>query len=337
MDITSMAPDEIASRIGDRPYRGKQVFAWLHKRQVTSFDLMTDLPKQLREKLSKSYTIGTDIYTLRSVQSADLTTKYLFRLENNTIIESVYMCYRFGGSVCASTQAGCRMGCIFCASGKNGFERNLTPSEICGQVYAIQRGKPRVGHVVLMGCGEPLDNYDNVVKFIRLISDENGQQLSRRAITVSTCGLTPKIIKLADEMLPVTLAVSLHAPNDDVRGCLVPAARAFPMPELLRACSYYTDKTGRQVTFEYVMIRGVNDSLSQAGELAGRLKGTLSHVNLIRLNTQEASGLYASSDDTIRRFADYLCGRGIKATVRRALGSDINAACGQLRVLNKRT
>jgi len=331
MDIASMTSDEISDLVKDKPYRGKQIFNWLHNRQVTSFDEMTDLPKPFREKLKSEYTIGTDILKLKTVLSADQTTKYLFQLENNTIIESVYMNYSSGNSVCLSTQAGCRMGCVFCASGENGLERNLAASEICGQVYAIQREKPRIGHVVLMGCGEPLDNYDNTVKFIRLISDKNGQGLSRRSITVSTCGLTPQIIKLADEMTAVTLAVSLHAPNDSVRKALAPVAKAFPLPELLRACGYYAQKTKRRVTFEYTMIKGVNDSLSDARELAKRLKGTLSHVNLIRFNELKGSGLRSSTDDTIRRFADILNGCGIKATVRRALGGDINAACGQLR------
>jgi len=331
MDIASMSIAEISGLIDDKPYRGKQIFSWLHNRQVTSFESMTDLPKPLREKLKQSFSIGTDIKKLESVQSADQTTKYLFKLENNTIIESVYMNYRFGGSVCVSTQAGCRMGCIFCASGKGGFERNLMPSEICGQVYAIQHEKAHISHVVLMGCGEPLDNYNNVVKFISLISNENGQGLSRRAITVSTCGLVPQITKLADEMLPITLAVSLHAPNDSVREYLVPVAKAYPLTELLQACKYYTDKTKRQITFEYAMINGVNDSLSHAIELARRLKGTLSHINLIRLNETEFSGLRASTNETVWRFADSLNNHSIKTTVRRSLGSDINAACGQLR------
>ncbi|MDR2650072.1 MAG: 23S rRNA (adenine(2503)-C(2))-methyltransferase RlmN [Clostridiales bacterium] len=331
MDIASMTSDEIAELIGDKPYRGKQIFRWIHGRQAESFDAMTDLPKTIREKLKLSHTIGSYALKLRSVQSADQTTKYLFQMDNNTIIESVYMSYRFGGSVCASTQAGCRLGCAFCASGKSGLERNLAPSEICGQVYAIQREKPRVGHVVLMGSGEPLDNYESTVRFIKLISDENGQRMSRRSITVSTCGLTPRIINLADEMLPVTLAVSLHAPDDAARERLMPVARVFPMRELLRACEYYADKTGRQVTYEYTMIKGVNDSLSQAKELAARLKGTLSHVNLIRLNELEDLDWNASSEETIRRFADTLNGCGVKTTVRRALGGGISAACGQLR------
>ncbi|MDR1558481.1 MAG: 23S rRNA (adenine(2503)-C(2))-methyltransferase RlmN [Clostridiales bacterium] len=331
MDIASMTPDEIADIIGDKPYRGKQIFRWIHSRLAGSFDEMTDLPKPVREKLKMSHTIGSRIKKLRSVQSADQTTKYLFQLENNTIIESVYMSYRFGGSVCASTQAGCRMGCVFCASGKTGLERNLAPSEICGQVYAIQREKPRAGHVVLMGCGEPLDNYDGTVRFIKLVSDENGQRLSRRSITVSTCGLTPRIVNLADEMMPVTLAVSLHAPDDAVREFLMPVVRAFPMNGLLRACAYYSDKTGRQVTYEYTMIKGVNDSLSQARDLAALLRGTLSHVNLIRLNETDDLDLKTSSDETIRRFADTLNERGVKTTVRRVLGSGISAACGQLR------
>ena len=338
MDIASLLPDEITNLIGDKPYRGKQIFSWLHQKQAVSFDDMTDLPKTLRENL-KRHTIGTDIRKLKSVPSVDQTTKYFFQLEKNTIIESVYMSYKFGGSVCASTQAGCRMGCVFCVSGKGGLERNLAPSEICGQVYAIQRDKGSINHVVLMGSGEPLDNYGGTVRFIRLITDENGRRLSGRSITVSTCGLVPQIIKLAGECLAVTLAVSLHAPCDSVRRELMPAARAYPMAELLRACEYYANKTKRRVTFEYTMIKGVNDSLSDANELASKLKGTLSHVNLIRLNSSESSGLHPSTDEAIRRFAETLNGRGVDTTVRRSMGGDIDAACGQLRsrYVNTRT
>jgi len=331
MDIASMTPTEIASAIQDKPYRGKQIFNWLHNKQVTSFSEMTNLSKTLREKLELSFKIGSNVQNIQSIQSADQTTKYLFKMENNTIIESVYMNYHFGSSVCVSTQAGCRMGCIFCASGINGLERNLLPSEICGQIYAIQREKPRINNVVLMGCGEPLDNYDNVLRFIKLISHEDGQRLSRRSLTVSTCGLTPQIIKLADEMLAVTLAVSLHAPNDSIREYLVPVARAYPMSELLQACRYYANKTKRQVTFEYTMIKDVNDSKPHANELARCLKGILSHVNLIRLNEADCISLRTSTDRNIRHFADILNNYGIKTTIRRALGSDINAACGQLR------
>ena len=331
MDIASMSSDEIAIAIGDEPYRGRQIFKWLHQKQVTSFDAMTDLPVTLRGKLKQSHSIGTGISELKSVQSADQTTKYLFQLEKNTIIESVYMRYKVGGSVCVSTQAGCRMGCVFCASGRRGLERNLTPSEICGQVYAIQRKKGRIGHAVLMGSGEPLDNYDNTIKFIKLISDENGQRMSGRSVTVSTCGLVPQIVRLADEMLTVTLAVSLHAPNDAVRVKLTPVARIFPMADLLQACAYYAQKTKRRVTFEYTMIGGVNDNLSDARELASRLKGALSHVNLIRLNEAEGSGFIPSTDNAIRCFAEILNSRGVTATVRRSLGNGINAACGQLR------
>jgi len=314
----------------DKPYRGKQIFSWLHQKQVVSFDDMTDLPKPLREKL-KRHTIGTDMQMVKSVRSADQTTKYLFQLEKNTIIESVYMKYKFGGSVCVSTQAGCRMGCVFCASGINGLDRNLGPAEICGQIYAIQRKEGHIGHAVLMGCGEPLDNFGATVRFIKLITDENGQRLSGRSITVSTCGLIPQIIKLADEMLTVTLAVSLHAPNDSIRRELMPAARAYPMRELLQACDYYAHKTKRRVTFEYAMIKGINDSLSDAEELAVRLRGSLSHVNLIRLNSLTGSGLRPSTDDIIRRFADTLNNHGVEATIRRPMGGDIDAACGQLR------
>ena len=331
MDIASLFPDEIAGLLGDKPYRGEQIFGWLHQKQVVSFDEMTDLPKALRARLKQSHSLGTDMRMLKSVQSFDQTTKYLFQLEKNTIIESVYMSYKFGGSVCVSTQAGCRMGCVFCASGKNGLERGLRASEICGQVYAIQRAKGRVGHVTLMGCGEPLDNYDNTVRFIRLISNAKGQGMSARSITLSTCGLAPQIVRLADEALAITLAVSLHAPNDAIREKLVPVSRAYPIAELLRACAYYADKTKRRVTFEYTLIQGINDSAENAYELASRLKGALFHVNLIRLNETEGMGYAPASDEAARRFAAILNNRGIEATARRRVGGDIDAACGQLR------
>ena len=332
MDVASLYPEELADLVGDKPYRGRQIFNWLHQKQAVSFDEMTDLPKDLREGLKQYHSIGSDISALKSVYSGDQTTKYLFRLEKNTIIESVYMGYKFGGSVCVSTQAGCRMGCMFCASGKNGLERSLSASEICGQDYAIQREKGRIGHVVLMGCGEPLDNYDNTVRFIRLISNADGQRISGRAVTVSTCGLVPQIIRLAGESLTATLAVSLHAPNDEIRVKLIPAARAYPMARLLEACAYYGDKTKRRVTFEYTLIKGINDSPANACELAGRLRGTLSHVNIIRLNeTAGNPSLKPSTDETVHRFVSLLNSRGVEATVRRAMGADIDAACGQLR------
>ena len=269
---------------------------------------------------------------LKLVSQKDGTRKYLFALENGSVIESVLMKYEYGNTVCISTQAGCRMGCQFCASTLDGVERSLTAGEMLSQVYEIQKDcGERVSGVVLMGSGEPLDNYENVLKFLRLINDRKGQNMGQRHITLSTCGLIDKIYELAEENLQITLAVSLHAPNDGIRNSIMPISRANPMDTLLSACRAYAEKTKRRITFEYAMMQGVNDSDACARELAGRLRHMLCHVNLIPVNDVKERAFVKSSDERVRRFAAILQDNSVETTVRRRLGSDIDAACGQLR------
>lgn len=318
--------------IGEAKFRAKQIYRWLHVKYADSFDEMTDLSASLREKLSDNYTIGTLKQVKKLVSKEDNTTKYLFELENNYIIESVFMQYSYGNTVCISTQAGCRMGCSFCASTLDGVEKSLEPSEMLSQIYNIEKDKgENISHVVLMGSGEPLDNYDNVIKFIKILNSKEGKNMGQRHITLSTCGLINKMYDLAGEGLQITLAVSLHAPNDAVRNAIMPISKANPMDKLMEACRNYTEKTKRRVTFEYALIKGVNDSADNAKELASRLKGMLCHVNLIPINDVKERNYVRSTNETIKHFEDILVSRGIETTVRRKLGSDIDAACGQLR------
>ena len=318
--------------IGEAKFRAKQIFRWLHVKYANSFDEMTDLSEALREKLRKNYEIGAVKQVKKLVSKIDNTTKYLFELENNYIIESVFMHYSYGNTVCISTQAGCRMGCTFCASTIDGVEKSLTPAEMLSQVYEIERDKGEtISGVVLMGSGEPLDNYDNVLKFIKLINSKDGKNMGQRHITLSTCGLINKMYDLADEELQITLAVSFHAPNDEIRNRLMPVSKANPMDKLLEACRFYADKTKRRITFEYSLIKGVNDSADNAKELASKLKGMLCHVNLIPINDVKEKDYVKSTNETIKRFEDILLSRGIETTVRKSLGGDIDAACGQLR------
>lgn len=313
-------------------FRGKQVFEWIHKKQVSSFDEMTNLSKSLREKLQQNAVLGGIEMVRRLVSQVDGTRKYLFALENDSVIESVLMKYEHGNTVCISTQAGCRMGCKFCASTLDGVERNLTAGEMLSQVYEIQKDcGERISGVVLMGSGEPLDNYDNVVKFIHLINHPDGQNMGQRHITLSTCGLIEKMYQLEEEHLQITLAVSLHAPNDEIRKSIMPVARANSMDRLLVACRDYAEKTKRRITFEYAMMRGVNDSDECALELAKKLRDMLCHVNLIPVNDVKERDYTKSSNDRVKRFAALLQENGVETTIRRKLGSDIDAACGQLR------
>lgn len=334
-DLRSLTLDELQSEminIGEAKFRAKQIYRWLHVKYVDSFDEMTDLSASLREKLSDNYTIGTLKQVKKLVSKEDNTTKYLFELENNYIIESVFMQYSYGNTVCISTQAGCRMGCSFCASTLDGVEKSLEPSEMLSQIYNIEKDKgENISHVVLMGSGEPLDNYDNVIKFIKILNSKEGKNMGQRHITLSTCGLINKMYDLAGEGLQITLAVSLHAPNDAVRNAIMPISKANPMDKLMEACRNYTEKTKRRVTFEYALIKGVNDSADNAKELASRLKGMLCHVNLIPINDVKERNYVRSTNETIKHFEDILVSRGIETTVRRKLGSDIDAACGQLR------
>ena len=334
-DLRSMTLEELQKEmesIGEAKFRAKQIFRWLHVKYAENFDEMTDLSENLRNKLNDNYIIGGVKIVRKLVSKEDNTTKYLFELENNYIIESVFMQYSYGNTVCISTQAGCRMGCTFCASTLDGVEKSLTPAEMLAQIYAIEKDKgEKVSGVVLMGSGEPLDNYENVLKFIKLINCKDGKNMGQRHITLSTCGLIDKMYELADEQLQITLAVSLHAPNDEIRNRIMPISRAYPMEKLLEACRHYAEKTKRRITFEYALIKGVNDSAENARELASRLKGLLCHVNLIPVNDVKERNYVRSTNESIKKFEEILVSRNIETTVRRKLGSDIDAACGQLR------
>lgn len=334
-DLRSMGGQEmvkIAEQYGEKPFRGRQLFEWIHKKQATCFDEMSNLPNSFLEKLSGEYRISGVRIEEKQVSARGDTAKYLFSLADGSLVESVWMKYHHGNSVCVSSQVGCRMGCTFCASTLTGLERNLTVGEMLSQVYEIQRETgERVSHVIVMGMGEPLDNLDQLLAFIRLLSDEKGIRISQRNITVSTCGLVGQIRKLMEEKLQVTLAVSLHAPNDEIRKKTMPVAKKYPMEEILCVCRDYTACTGRRVTFEYSMIDGVNDGKVHAAELARRLKGMNCHVNLIPLNEVKERAARRSGEKSIRDFKTVLENNHINVTVRREMGSDIDAACGQLR------
>lgn len=323
--------DELAN-MGEKSFRAKQIFSWLHQKQVTSFDEMTNLSKALREKLKENYIIKNIKIVEKLVSKEDNTSKYLFDIGDDIVIESVLMRYSYGNAVCISSQAGCRMGCTFCASTVDGLERNLLPGEMAAQIYEIQRDiGERVSNVVIMGSGEPLDNYDNVIDFLEIIHSKEGNNLSHRHITLSTCGLVDKIYDLAKENLQITLAISLHAPNNEIRQNTMPVAKRYDIDSLIKAAKYYADTTKRRVTFEYALIKGVNDSSDCARELASRLKGIMCHINLIPVNDVKENNYIRSTEENINSFASLLRELGIETTVRRKLGSDINAACGQLR------
>ena len=330
MDITEL--QELLQELGEPKFRAKQLFDWLHAKQVDSFAEMTNLSKSLREKLGETAAINGVKIVRRLVSQIDGTRKYLFALSDGAIIESVLMKYEHGNTVCISTQVGCRMGCKFCASTLDGVERGLTAGEMLSQIYAIQKDcGERVHGTVLMGSGEPLDNYDNVLKFLRLINDPNGQNMGQRHITLSTCGLVEKIYALAEENLQITLAVSLHAPNDEIRTQTMPVAKLYDMDRLLQACRDYAEKTKRRITFEYALIHGVNDGDAHARELAGRLRDMLCHVNLIPVNPIKERDFVQSNHQAIQSFKNLLEKNGINVTIRREMGRDINGACGQLR------
>lgn len=338
-DIKSLSLEELSAQIKDLglpKFRAGQIFEWLHKYGVSSFDEMTNLSKELRASLSNDFYIADCIIEEKYVSSIDSTVKYLFRLNDGEYIESVIMKYKYGYTICVSSQVGCKMGCKFCASTLAGFKRNLTPSEIESQIHSAQKDLGiRISHIVLMGIGEPLDNYDNVIRLLYNVNDKNGLNISMRNITLSTCGIVPRMYDLLNESLQITLTVSLHAPNDKIRSKSMPVNDKWCMDEVLNACREYVNKTGRRVSFEYTLINGVNDSNECAEELASRLKGMLCHVNLIPVNDVKERGNVRSTDEAINRFLSILKKRGINATIRRTLGSDINASCGQLR--RKRT
>ncbi len=331
-DQSPLAAQETAVSMGLPGFRGRQIWRWIHREHVFSYDAMTDLPRELRWTLAERMPLPL-IKTVRQQRSAgDGTVKYLFELSDGHRIESVLMRYRFGCTVCVSSQVGCRMGCRFCASALSGFVRNLTPGEMLQQIYHIEREENvRVTHAVVMGCGEPFDNYENLLRFLNLLHEPEGQGMSYRSMTVSTCGLPGPLADWIREKKPVTLAVSLHAPNDAVRKRLMPIAETVSMKELLRVCEDYTRALNKRVTFEYALIKGINDSPQQARELAGTLSGLLCHVNLIPVNPVPERGLKRPPEGTVREFTKILNGEGIPATVRRELGRDIDGACGQLR------
>ena len=335
VDIKSMNIEQLQvfmQELGEPKFRAKQIFDWLHAKQVDSFAEMTNLSKGLREKLEAAAELNGVRMVRRLVSKLDGTRKYLFALSDGAIIESVLMKYEHGNTVCISTQVGCRMGCKFCASTLDGVERGLRPGEMLSQIYAIQKDcGERVHGTVLMGSGEPLDNYDNVLRFLRLINDPNGQNMGQRHITLSTCGLVERIYALAEENLQITLAVSLHAPNDAIRTQTMPIAKVYSMDTLLQACKAYAEKTKRRITFEYALIHGVNDGDEHAWELVKKLRELLCHVNLIPVNDVKERNYIKSSAERVRRFASILSENGVETTVRRKLGSDIDAACGQLR------
>ena len=319
---------------GQPKFRVKQVFTWLH-RGVESFEEMTDLSKDLRAALAERYEIAGARVVQKRV-SKDGTIKYLFQMNDGELIESVLMDYRHGHSICISTQVGCKMNCSFCATGKSGFSRDLRPSEMLSQIQSAQRDQDiRVSNIVLMGMGEPLDNYQNVLRFLELVSHPEGMNVGMRHISLSTCGLVDRIYDLAQRKLQLTLSISLHAPNDEIRSRTMPVNRRWNVEQLLAACRYYSKKTGRRISFEYAMISGVNDSDACARELAARLRGMPAHVNLIPVNDVTGAGYQKSGIPRQKRFIAILEQSGCTATVRRTLGSDIEASCGQLRRKHK--
>lgn len=335
MDLKSMTLSELEvymESIHQRKFRAKQIYEWMHKHLASSMEEMNNIPKALKEKISADY----EIYGVKPIEcfasKLDGTRKYLFELHDGNIIESVLMKYKHGNSVCISSQAGCRMGCRFCASTLGGLDRNLEPSEMLSQIYYIQKDtKERVSNVVVMGTGEPMDNYDNILRFLELLTDENGLNISQRNITISTCGIVPKIEELAKEKLQITLAISLHAPNDEMRRELMPIANKYSMDELLKACKYYIKETNRRITFEYSLVAGVNDKPEHARQLCQRLKGFLCHVNLIPVNPIKERDYKQSLPESIMEFKKILEKNRVNVTIRREMGADINAACGQLR------
>lgn len=334
IDIKSLFDFEIEKLILDNgfpKFRAKQIVSWLQK-GVQSFSEMTNLPKSLIEFLSRNFYICSCIIERKLKSKLDDTVKYLFTFSDNESVESVVMKYHHGYSICISTQVGCRMGCTFCATGKSGYSRNLTASEMLLQIETAQKDLGiRISNIVLMGMGEPLDNYDNVVRFLKIVSSENSLNIGMRHISLSTCGVVPKIYELADLGLQLTLSVSLHAPNDAKRSLTMPINNAYNISQLLKACDYYIKKTNRRISFEYAMIDSVNDTDECAKELANRLCGMLCHVNLIPVNAVKGANYVKSKLERQQAFIDILSKKGVTATVRRTLGSDINASCGQLK------
>ena len=334
IDILSLDLSELEAVLvenGEKKFRAKQIFQWLHVKRVFDFDKMTDLSIQLRQRLNEIFCINGLFVQKKLESSIDNTVKYLYRLSDGNFVEPVLMESNYGYSICVSTQVGCKMGCRFCASAIAGFVRDLRPSEILMQIYQTEQDAGvKVSGIVLMGIGEPLDNYDNVIKFLGLLSDKNGNDMSLRHVSLSTCGIVPKIYELAERKLQLTLCISLHSADNSRRSEIMPVNRAYDISELLKACRYYIDKTGRRITFEYAVIDNVNSSDKDADKLADLLRGINCHVNLIPVNKVKERN-YTTARSGVADFAKRLGKRGINATVRRTLGSDIEAACGQLR------
>ncbi len=334
-DIKSLTYDEVmafVTSIGEKPFRGKQLYEWMHVHRVASYQEMTNLSKAFRQQLEDTTTYTSLTKVDCQISKEDGTRKYLFALADGNVVESVLMRYKHGNSVCVSSQVGCRMGCRFCASTLDGLLRNLTASEILDQIYAIERDtKERVSNVVVMGTGEPMDNYDNIVRFVKLLSDEHGANISQRNITVSTCGIVPRMRQLADEKLQITLALSLHACNQQKRLELMPVANKYDIHEVVDACRYYFEQTGRRITFEYSLVGGVNDSSQDAEELTALLQGINCHVNLIPVNPIKERDYVQSNRAVVEAFKNKLEKNGINVTIRREMGRDIDGACGQLR------
>lgn len=331
-DLQLSELEVLIKSLGQPAFRAKQVFQWIYK-GVTDFEQMANVPKALREQLAEVSQIGRlNILEIQKSKS-DGTRKYLFELADGCTIESVFMKYKYGNSICVSSQAGCRMGCRFCASTKNGLMRHLSPGEILSQLMEAEADTgEKIGHIVVMGTGEPFDNYENLAAFLRIVNHKDGLHIGMRNITVSTCGLVPVIERFAEDFPQVNLAISLHGTTDAIRGAMMPVNQKYPLGILLKTCRAYTEKTGRRITFEYTLVNGVNDSDGDADRLCTLLRGMLCHVNLIPLNKVEESGFDTVSRERAAEFQQILEKRGIPATVRRELGADIDAACGQLRL-----
>ena len=335
VDLKSLSLNQVCDflqELGEPKFRGKQIYQWLHEKQVDSWDEMTNVSKSLREKLKENCTLTSLKKEAVQISKIDGTRKYLFLLEDGNVIESVLMRYKHGNSVCISSQVGCRMGCRFCASTLDGLVRGLRPSEMLDQIYQIGKDiGERISNVVVMGTGEPMDNYDNLLQFIHMLTDENGLNMSQRNLTVSTCGIVPRIRQLADEKLSITLALSLHASNQEKRKELMPVANSFEIHEVIDACKYYFEQTGRRVTFEYSLVGGVNDSEEDARELSILIKGMNCHINLIPVNPIKERDYVSSNTQVVNAFKNKLEKNGINVTIRREMGRDIDGACGQLR------
>ena len=334
-DIKSLTLEELQKamqEMGEKPFRAKQLYEWMHGKLAEGYEEMTNIPASLKEKCRQNFSYTALQKVQMQESKIDGTRKYLFALEDGNVVESVFMRYKHGNSVCISSQVGCRMGCRFCASTLDGLERCLKPSEMLDQIYAITRDTgERVSNVVVMGTGEPMDNYDNLLRFITLLTDENGLNISQRNLTVSTCGIVPKMRELAGEHLQITLALSLHATTDEKRRKLMPIANRYSLKELMEACSYYFEETGRRLTFEYSLVKDVNDTQEDAKELIALVHGMNCHVNLIPVNPIRERDYVQSDRKSVERFKHMLEQGGITATVRREMGRDIDGACGQLR------